>query len=138
MRPNDSMTIDQAREMAAIRGLIAEAETDQNDLERFTSLHTDETVIVNIAGRRVLGKADLRRAMSAALHSRLANVLTTTEVQDVRFLRPDVALVSCVKHVSDQNPDVDENLPMAGSLTYVVLKQAEGWRIALAQTTPMR
>ena len=119
----------------AIRALLREAEATQNDVERFLALHTKDTVIVNIAGIRLLGRDALRAAMSKALQSSLANVITRTEVLDIRFARPGIAIVSCVKHVSDMNPDAG-SLPLRGSLTYVVIKQEEGWKIALAQTTP--
>ena len=123
-------------DITAIRDLIAAAERHQNDVEPFLALHTENAIIVNIAGIRLLGRDALREAMTRALSTRLANVLTTTEVLDIRFARPDVAIVSCVKHVRDENADASGSLPSAGSLTYVVVKQAEGWRIALAQTTP--
>ena len=124
------------RDVAAIREVIAAAGRFQNDVEPFLALHTEDAVIVNIAGIRVLGRQALREAMTRALETHLANVLTTIEVLDVRFATPDVAIVSCVKHVRDENPDSAGALPSRGSLTYVVVRRPEGWRIALAQTTP--
>ena len=121
----------------AIRQLIADAEKHQSDVEPFLSLHTEDLVLVNIAGIRVLGKQALRSAMTKALESRLANVITRTEVMDIRLVTFDVAIVSCVKHVSDQNADATGELPSRGSLTYTLVKTPDGWRIALAQTTPM-
>jgi uncharacterized protein (TIGR02246 family) len=126
----------------AIRRTIAEAEAHQNDVEPFLALHTQAAAIVNIAGRRVLGKPAIKEAMSKALAGSLAQVLTKTEIEDIRFLRPDVALVSCIKHVSDQRePDATgaeaPALPSKGALTYVVTKEADTWRIASAQTTPV-
>jgi uncharacterized protein (TIGR02246 family) len=123
-------------EAAAIRRVIADAERHQSDLEPFLALHTEDVAIVNIAGRRVLGLDALRLAMSAALDSPLAKVLTTIDVEDVRFARPDVAIVSCTKHVSDER-DGGEGLPTTGSLTYVMVREGGGWRIASAQTTPI-
>jgi uncharacterized protein (TIGR02246 family) len=127
----------------AIRSTIASAERHQNDVEPFLALHTDATVIVNIAGRRILGRDALRTAMTAAVASPLADVTTTIDVLDVRLLRPDVALVSCVKHVTDgRSPaaraDGADDLPAEGSLTYVLVRDDGTWRIALAQTTPQR
>ena len=78
----------------AIRHTIAEAERHQNDVEPFLALHTDTTIIVNIAGRRVLGRDALRTAMTAALASPLADVTTKVEVVDLRFVGPDVAVVA--------------------------------------------
>ena len=125
----------------AIRHTIAEAERHQNDVEPFLALHTETTVIVNIAGRRVLGRDALRAAMTAAVASPLADVTTKIEVVDIRLVAPDVALVSCIKRVTDgrdrdARPAGSTDLPTAGSLTYVLVRDGGDWRIALAHTTP--
>ncbi|QFU93429.1 SgcJ/EcaC family oxidoreductase [Amycolatopsis sp. YIM 10] len=120
----------------AIRQTIANAEKHQNDTDEFIALHTADALIVNIAGRRVLGRGAIREAMERALATPLAKVLTRTEIVDIRFTTPDVALVSCMKHVSDEREDGGE-LPAKGSLTYVVAREGDDWKIALAQTTPI-
>src|SRR5918999_4580973 len=91
----------------AIRQLVEALQATQSDPEPFLALHTEETIVVNFGGRRVLGREDLRQAMESALATPLAKVTTTAEVQDIRFVRPDVAVVSCAKHVSDER-DTDE------------------------------
>jgi uncharacterized protein (TIGR02246 family) len=132
------MTTDtDTHELEAISALVDEAATVQSDTEGFMRLLTDDVVIVNIAGRRVIGKEAMREAMSAALQTRLANVITRNELRDVTFVRPDVAVVSVIKHVSDENEDASEEVPRQGSMTLVVAKEGEEWRIALAQTTPI-
>ena len=120
----------------AIRQTIANAEKHQNDTDEFVALHTADALIVNIAGRRVLGRDAIRRAMEQALATPLAKVLTRTEIVDIRFTTPDVALVSCVKHVSDEREN-SGGLPSTGSLTYVVVREGDDWKIASAQTTPV-
>jgi uncharacterized protein (TIGR02246 family) len=125
-----------SQDEAAIRQLVADSQTYQSDVERFTALLTEDVAIVNIAGIRVLGREAFRDAMTRALATSLASVLTTTEVLDLRFVRPDVALVSCLKRVIDPKAGPG-GLPASGALTYVVVRRPEGWRIALAQTTPM-
>jgi uncharacterized protein (TIGR02246 family) len=126
----------------AVAQLIAAAEENQSDVDGFLALHHPDVVIVNLAGRRVLGRDELRRAMTAALDSPLAKVLTRIEVADVRFPAPDVALVSARKHVSDQrdtDTDTDADaLPSTAEMTYTAVRTDIGWRIALAQTTPIR
>jgi uncharacterized protein (TIGR02246 family) len=136
MTTQSSTTI-RDREETAIRQLIAEAEMHQTDVERFLPLHTEDVVIVNIAGIRLLGRDAMHTAMTRAMETHLANVITRTEVLDISFATPDVAIVSCIKHVSDQNAGAAGELPLRGSLTYTLVKQQEGWRIALAQTTPL-
>jgi len=122
----------------AIRSVIEQAEASQFDLEPFIALHTPETVIVNFVGRRVLGRDALARAMGQAMASPLARVRTTTEIHDIRFVEPTVAIVSCTKRVFDERGATsDDTLARQGSLTYVVVEQDGRWRIALAQTTPV-
>ncbi|ASR39644.1 hypothetical protein BAY61_25120 [Prauserella marina] len=140
-------------DLAAIRELVVAAQREQNELEPFLALHTDDAAIVNLAGRRVLGKQAIRDAMGAALASPLAKVFTRAEIVDVRLVSADVALVSCRKYVSDER-DVEDieatgegpevagagkagAMPTRASLTYVVVKTGDGWRIASAQTTPL-
>jgi uncharacterized protein (TIGR02246 family) len=131
------MSIDtDSRAIDAIRALVEEAATVQSDVDGFMRLLTEDVVIVNIAGRRVLGKAAMREAMSAARQTRLARVITRNELLDIRFARPDVAVVSVIKHVTDENEDASA-VPSQGSLTLVVVDEGDAWRIALAQTTPI-
>lgn len=120
----------------ALQQLVRRAQESQSDVEPFLSLHTDDAVIVNFGGRRVLGVDDLRPAMEAALASPLAAVTTSAEIHDIRYLRPDVALVSATKHVVDDRPDGGD-LASHGALTYVAVRDDKTWRIALAQTTPV-
>jgi uncharacterized protein (TIGR02246 family) len=104
-------------------------------------LLTQDVVIVNIAGRRVRGWDNLYKAYKKALETPLVDVRTTHEVEDVRFLRPDVALVSCVKQVFDEreasSKEPNGSLPQQASLTFVLVKEQGRWLIASAQTTPM-
>jgi hypothetical protein len=54
-----------------IGDLVAAAVRHQSDPDPFLVLHTDDVVLVNIAGRRVLGRDDLEAAMRGALASPL-------------------------------------------------------------------
>ena len=120
-----------------INDLVAAAVRHQSEVEPFLALHTEDVVIVNIAGRRVLGRQELEAAMRGALAGSLADVTTTVDVEDIRFLRPDVALVSCTKRVHDARSAGGDELPARGAMSYIVTDSGDGWRIALAQTTPM-
>lgn len=118
---------------AAISQLVADAERAQFELEALTALHTDQTVIVNVAGCRLFGRESFAEAMTAAMATPLANVTTRLVVDDLRFLRPDVAVVSCTKHIHDEGSIAPAS---RGVLTYVAVAEQGEWRIALAQTTP--
>jgi uncharacterized protein (TIGR02246 family) len=97
-----------AADTAAIRRLVEQVNALQSDREPFIALHTSDVVVVNIAGRRVVGRETLDRAMADALGSELAHVVTRNAVEHVTFIRGDVALVGCTKHVEDHNPDAAE------------------------------
>ena len=124
------------QDLTAIRDLVAAVDRHQSDVEEFVALHHPDLVLVNIAGRRVLGREALREAMTAGLKSPMAKVFTRLEIEDIRFIGPDIALVSCAKHVSDERGE-GPALPTRGSLTFTVVREPDGWKIAVAQTTPI-
>jgi uncharacterized protein (TIGR02246 family) len=127
-----------ATDEQAIREVVAQADRAQSDPGTLIPLHTADAIVVNLAGRRVLGRDVLQAAMTDAMSSALRDVRTSVEIVDVRLPGPDVALVSCLKTVHDERPDADRSaLPMIGALTYVLVRKGDGWRIALAQTTPV-
>jgi uncharacterized protein (TIGR02246 family) len=128
----------------AVRQVVADAQKHQNDPDQFIPLHTADTSIVNFMGLRVFGRDALHQAMKRALETPLAKVTNTVEIEDIRFVRPDVAIVAGIKHVSDEREvsstgDPGTALPSSsGWLTYVVVKEHDAWRIVSAQTTPIR
>jgi uncharacterized protein (TIGR02246 family) len=89
----------------------------------------------------VLGRDNVRQAMREALQTPFAHVYTRVDVVDVRFARPDVAVVSCIKHISDERAPAtmgsDAQLSERGSQTFVLVRERGNWLIALAQTTPI-
>lgn len=134
---NDTSTM---QEIEAIKQLVENAAKYQNDPDLFLPLHANDVVIVNFAGKRVLGRDALEYAMRKALSGQLAKVVTTNVVENIIFLRSDVALVNCIKHVSDNRDSIDNGAALPsekGALTYILVKGEEGWKISLAQTTPM-
>lgn len=130
------------QDVEAIRQLIANAAEYQNEPERFLNLHSPDAIIVNFVGKRVFGRVALENTMKNALSGSLARVITRNAIENIRFLRPDVAIVSCTKYVSDQRQEATNGnghqLPAEkGALTYLVVKENQSWAIAMAQTTPI-
>ncbi|WP_152361276.1 SgcJ/EcaC family oxidoreductase [Microlunatus speluncae] len=125
------------QDQGKLHRLVEELQAAQFDVEPFLALHTEDAIIVNFGGRRVAGRDELGRAMAAGLASPLAQVITTAEVDDIRFLRPDVAIISCTKHISDERDTAEPSFATTGRLTYVAVEEAGAWRVALAQTTPV-
>ena len=134
-------TSEQDTKIDAIRALVATMDANQDDVDGFTGLLTEDVALVNLVGRRVFGREAMHRAMSEAMQTPKADVRTRNEVVDVRFPRPGIAVVSCIKHISDER-DVAAKNPDAswsgrGSLTLILVEEQGDWRIALAQTTPI-
>ncbi|WP_017595506.1 SgcJ/EcaC family oxidoreductase [Nocardiopsis potens] len=125
---------------ARIRELVARSQEAQTDPGALPALHTDGAVVVNIAGRRLFGREAFASAMAEALASPLKDVRTTLEVEDIRFATPDTAVVSLVKTVHDERPEARgaSGFPAKGAMSYVLTRDGGDWRIALAQTTPIR
>lgn len=126
-------------ETAAVKAMLTEYVDTQIDPEPFLRLHTEDTVIVNVVGRRVLGKPDLRAAMTEALTTPLAQVRTTLDIEDIRFPRPDLAIVSVIKRVHDERDQhhfTDKGFPETAAMSLVLTKDDDGWRVAVAHTTP--
>ncbi len=130
-------------QLRAVREVVRRAQESQNETEALMALHTPDAVIINVAGRRTLGRDAFEAAMRQAMASPLAKVTTTTEVDDIRFASPGVAVVSCTKSIHDgrdptEGSGAPKALPTQSRLTYVMVEDGEAWRIALAQTTPIR
>lgn len=75
-----------ADDLEAIRRTVADAQRYQSGLEPMLGLHTEDTIIVNIAGRRVIDRDAFRHAMQQALASPLADVTVTVDIDDIRFV----------------------------------------------------
>jgi uncharacterized protein (TIGR02246 family) len=133
----DMAPIHAAGDVTQIQEVVAATQTLQNDVDGFTALLTDDAAIVNVAGRWVQGRKDIRAAMERALATPLGDVQTTIEVDDVRFLRPDVALVTATKRITDQREDQTTALPSTGRVTFALVEEDGRWLLALAHTTPV-
>lgn len=132
------MTLRTETDEAQVRALVRTAHEAQLSAADLVPLHHQQAVLVNVAGRRVIGRDAIQEAMVAALASPLQDVLTTTEVVDVRFPVPGLAVVSCVKTIDDRRPGAEPGaLPLTGALTYVCARVDGEWSILLAQTTPI-
>ncbi len=122
----------------AIRELVARSQEAQTDPVGLPALHTADSVIVNLAGRRVFGRQAFASDMAEALSSPLKNVRTSLEVEDIRFAASNVAVVSLTKTVHDERPGAESpsGLPSAGAMTCILSGEGDGC-IALARTAPV-
>lgn len=136
--PNFTIPTDEADEQR-IRELVARSQEALLDPDVLPALHTANLVIVNIAGRRLFGREAFASAMAEALSSPLKDIRTSLEIDDIRFTTPDVAVVSLTKTVHNERSEAEGSSepPSVGVMTYVLTRQGDDWRIALAQTTPV-
>ena len=75
--------------------------------------------------------------MTEALRTPLANVLTRNEMVDIRFIRPDVAVVSGIKHISGEGGGPAAPGSRA-AFSFVLAREDGAWRIAVAHNTLVR
>ncbi|GAA0312919.1 hypothetical protein [Kineococcus aurantiacus] len=96
-----------AADEEAVRDLIARADAARAEPAALPALHAPGAVVVDLAVRRVLGRDPLAVAPEEAMASPLR------DGADPRALR------------------------CTGAPTHVVARSEQGWRIVLAQTTPL-
>jgi uncharacterized protein (TIGR02246 family) len=120
------------------RDAVEASDKLQNDADGFADLLTEDAALINIAGRRLRGRETIRETYHKALASPLAHVRTRLEIVEDWLLRPDVAVVNAIKHVSDERQDPAAPLPDRGNVTFVLVKEQEKWLIASVQTTPVK
>ncbi|SMC62124.1 SgcJ/EcaC family oxidoreductase [Kibdelosporangium aridum] len=124
--------------MEDIKQVVTNSDKLQNDPDGFADLLTEDANLVNIAGRRLHGRENIRAAYRKAMASQLAQVQTRIEIHDAWLVQPDVAVVTATKHVSDERDEPNAPLPDKGAVTFVLAKRGEQWLIASVQTTPIK
>ncbi|MBN9111141.1 MAG: SgcJ/EcaC family oxidoreductase [Pseudonocardia sp.] len=127
-----------AADEVAVRQIIADVETgmNTNDPELMTRHFAADAVAVGVNGVPHVGRAALDAAHVAAVGPGgfLQDQYARYEVVDVRFVRPDVALVRKHAHAitADGEPlDLDHTM----SALYVLTKDEGRWWIAARQNT---
>jgi uncharacterized protein (TIGR02246 family) len=129
----ESTMSEKDNDIKSIHEVVSKAEVYQNIPEEFCKLFTKDAIITNVAGLRIIGRDKFYEVMKNAMNTSLAEVITRNEVVDITFIRQDVAIVSCYKHLVEKG-SLDEEASKA-SLTFVMVKEQNGWLIASAQST---
>ena len=90
------------QEEVLVRKVLATYEDSWNrhDMEIFASVFTKDCDYVNIAGRHWKGVDENVRQHAALFQGRLAGVIQSATGVQIRFLKPDVALVHATWDVS--------------------------------------
>lgn len=125
-------------EEQAIQELMGRFENAANEKkpELMADMVSPDAVIVNVAGIRFDGKAAFYAFIKKAMAGDLSNLLIKNEIIDIRFIRPDVAVVSAIQVAASKEGAVLKEHGQ-GMITSVLVKEAEEWLIVVAQNTMM-
>lgn len=134
-----SNTNEQMQDIDAIKQVVADAERFQNDPDNFAQLLTEDVILINFTGIRLMGRDAVYDAMTQAVATALVSILTTQEVEHIKFLRPDVAIMTGMKSIVADTEDVDfVSKGEQARLTFVLVKHNGKWLVSFIQNTPIR
>jgi uncharacterized protein (TIGR02246 family) len=121
-----------------IRGLATQFERAWNshDMNLLGAMTTEDVDFVNVAGLHWKGRAEVVKQHAERHQVRFKNSVWTTERVSVQMLAPEMALV----HIDWQTRgDLDFDLkpwpPRNGIFSWLVVKNAGGWKIRAVQNT---
>ena len=123
---------------AAVRNIpqafaAAWAKHDGHQLAQIMSQDVD---FVNVAADWMHGRADFERFHTRLLSGRFKESTLTPLETDVRFLRPDQAVLHWNwSIVGDRNLDMTSRRPRLGLFTMIVEKRHGEWLVVVAQNT---
>ncbi|MES2196708.1 MAG: SgcJ/EcaC family oxidoreductase [Pseudomonadota bacterium] len=126
---------------AAIAGVLEarRAAWNAGDLEAYRQLLTRDADVVSATGRKSTGR-DAVIALSAEQKQQPSYgdaTITATQIDAIRLVTPDVALVDATYRMTGVRIPADaEARTVAGSILFVLLKQDGAWRIASIRALP--
>ncbi len=121
-------------EVLAVLGKLADAWND-GDAAAYARLFTEDADYVTFFGMNMPGRVIIESAHRSLFGGLLkdSKLVAGSEEPKVRFVRPDVAIV-----VSGGGSSPAGGEPEPGresTLTYVLVEESEGWRVASFQNT---
>ena len=125
----------------AIIGLANRFRLDWNthDVTAMAELFTADADFVNVAGMRLKGRQQIRDEHVKSHKMQFKDSVLTFQSVDVRFLKPDVALVHIDWRIEgDRDSDGTSRAPRNGVMSWVVVRQRDEWRIASSHNTNVR
>jgi uncharacterized protein (TIGR02246 family) len=109
---------------------------NSHDMAAFAALYAEDADFVNVLGVWLQGRAAIREHHAAIHASRMKTSRLTALETEVRFLRPDVALVHVHWELTGQiGPDGAALPTRQGILSHVVAKTGGKWLITSSQNT---
>lgn len=131
-------TSNQAAGAAAAPTIAAAMVDDWNrhDMKKFAALFTEDAEFVNVIGLWWHGRSEIQKQHEALHATRMRNSHLVSTETAVKHLRPDVAVVHTRWQLTGDTGIDGVTLPMRqGVMSLVIVRTAEGWRIASAQNT---
>lgn len=126
---------DQETELKAIQDLVKAVERVQQQelVDEFVSLFRTDAIWTTGHGKRLFGRDAIAEFTSTVLPGSSAHGRATYDVEQVLFIRPDVAAVK----VHQRYVDVKGDLEGEGTPMYVVAKENGTWLLTANQNTPV-
>ena len=118
---------------AAIRENVKQLETGWNTKSGalFAKPFAEDADYVIINGMYIKGRKVIETGHQQIFDTIYKDTTVTLNVKQIRFLRPDVAVV----HVEAHRKGPTKELTQDAFLTFVMTKEKEGWTIAAFQNT---
>jgi len=123
-------------DISEIEQVIASVELgfNTNDAEVMNAHVAADATLVSALGVRLVGRDEVMKASEVGLAGPLKDQFAKYTVKDVRFLRPDVALVYKEAHaVAEDGTPIDVEHSMCA--LYVLVKEDGEWWITARQNT---
>ena len=122
-----------AADEAAIRDNVKQMETGWNTKSGalFAKRFAEDADYVVINGMYIKGREAIESSHQRIFDTIYKDTTITLTVKQIRFLRPDVAVV----HVTGQRVGPTKDLAEAAMITLVMTKEKQGWKIAAFQNT---
>lgn len=135
------MAADTKAAEAAIAAVLEarRAAWNAGDLEGYRELLTEDADVVSATGRKSAGR-DALVALSAEQKRQPSYkdaTITATEVDAIRLVKPDVALVDATYRMTGVRIPAESGArAVAGAILFVLVKQDGVWRIASIRALP--
>ena len=124
-----------AEDEAAIRENVKQMEAGWNTKQGtlFAKPFTADADYVVINGMFFQGRSAIEKAHQQIFDTFYKNTTISLSIRQIRFLRPDVALVHVSGHL--EAPQNEKQLLADASMTMVMTREKQGWQIAAFQNT---
>jgi uncharacterized protein (TIGR02246 family) len=128
-------------DVEAIKKVIIQMTDGMNKKNAATiaAVYTPDADLVTVFGQHLRGSAEIERVMGAFFQSGLSKSDVRTRDMQIRFIRPDVALVHVTNELSGATDTKGNIVPTLRELSIrVCVKSDDQWRVAAFHNTMVR